>query len=199
MRKILTAIIFFISLSLTGLGQSCGNISYRNDSAIIFSKLNQTNESEIDFGNKINGLQRHYRKIDGKWCLTWVTFWQNRNYVWSCKPDYEDKTNYSILFDSFNSNLDTLNITIPYENGKSWMKIISNGNVIKELTTYYPNGRIKEEFLQNAGAGSYKKFYNNGNLQIHRQGIFRMSVRLIEGDEYKYNESGILIEHEKIN
>jgi len=180
-------------LSFYGISQK---IEYQNDSLSIFSTLEKSKLKDIDFGNKTNGIQRHYRKINDEWTLAWITYYNNKNFLWGCKPHgYKFDFSYDLL----NLNKEFLEknteILIPYESGKIWLKIILKDHEISSMTTYYNTGQIKEEFNQNEGY--YRLYFENGKIKLLREGDFRYSNRLKRGTESRFDKNGDL--KERIN
>jgi antitoxin component YwqK of YwqJK toxin-antitoxin module len=177
------------------------NAQYKNDSAAIFSILNKTNKIDIDYINKADGLERHYRKIKGKWLLAWITYSENNKWIWSCKVGKYADFDFSIDLINLNNEVikDSMDIFIPYENAKIWMKIAVREKNILGMVTYYQNGNLMQEYLHYNKNGDYKEYYLNGKIKIHRQGDFFTNNKLIKGDEFIYNEDGNLLIHNMID
>jgi hypothetical protein len=191
MKITLTSVLIILTFLSFGQVQP----KYPNDSAYIFSTLKKSKLTDVDFGDKTNGIERHYRKLSNEWALAWITLWSDKVFIWSCKP-YEFDFSYDLLNINYDKTGDSTDIYIPYESGKPWLKIEIRNKDIGNMTTYYPTGQVKEEFSQKQGY--YKLYYLNGQVNILRQGEFRYHSRLKNGTQSIFDKNGVIIETTQI-
>ena len=123
-----------------------------NDSVRIYKELEKSKLLAVNFGNQSRGLERRYRKINGEYFMTSITYWKDNQFIWRCLTIFGDDIDFNLNFFKLNqmTKKENMDIMIPYETGNPWVKIKIENYEIVSAVEYFRNGILKKEYQFNA-------------------------------------------------